>query len=51
MTVTEELIPSVTKFEEAFTTKAEGELAGLSEKASTEPLHTFVAWSEELGDN
>lgn len=51
MTVTEELIASATKFEEAFTTNTGGELAGLSEKASTEPLHTFVAWSEELGNN
>lgn len=49
MTVTEELIASATKFEEAFTTNAE--LAGLSKKASTEPLHRFLAWSEELGDN
>lgn len=51
MTPTEELVASATKFEEAFTTNAEGELAGLSEKASTEPLHTFAAWSEKLGDN
>lgn len=34
MAVAEELVPA-TKFEEAFTTKAEDELSGRSEKAST----------------
>jgi len=51
MIATEELIASAREFEGAFATKAEGELAGLSEAASTEALCVFVAWSEELGDN
>lgn len=51
MAGTEEHTACATKFEEAFTTNAEGEIAYLSEKVSTEPLHTLVAWWEELGDN
>lgn len=51
MTGSEEPTASATKFEEAFTKNAEGELACLSEKGSTEPLHTLVAWREVLGDN
>lgn len=51
MTVSEEPTASAIKFEEAFATNADGELACLSEKVSTEPLHTLVAWWEELGGN
>lgn len=51
MAGSEEPTASATKFEEAFTKNAEGELACLSEKASTGPLHTLVAWREALGDN
>lgn len=51
MAGTEEHTTCATKFEEAFITNAEGELACLSEKVSTEPLHTLVAWWEELGEN
>lgn len=51
MTVSEEPTASATKFEEALTTNAEDEIACLSEKISTEPLHTLVSWWEELGGN
>lgn len=51
MTVSEEPTASATKFGEGFTTNAEGELACLSEKVRTEPLHTVVACWEELGGN